>query len=101
MCFLGGAVAGVVALVAAIGAVAGTAAVGSSAGPVNTGRAPAIVQVWDGNGPGWHHSVPDSWGGGWHPGAGRVSKWKGGWCPPHWGPIRFNGGLGAVDAARR
>jgi hypothetical protein len=94
MRFLGAAVAGVLALVAPIAADAGTATLGSSARPVNTGLAPAMVQVWNGNGPGWHHTVPDSWGGGWHPGAGRVSKWKGGWCPPHWGPSGSYGGWG-------
>ncbi len=46
MRFLGAAVAGVLALTAPIAADAGAATLASSAGPVNTGRAPAIVQVW-------------------------------------------------------
>ena len=98
MRFLGAAVTGVLALVAPIAADAGIAALGSNAGPVNTGRAPAIVQVWDGNGPGWHHMAPDGWGGGWHPNPDHSGKWGGNWARSHWAPNHFYGFWGPPEA---
>jgi hypothetical protein len=98
MRFLGAAVAGVLALTAPIAADAGAATLASSAGPVNTGRAPAIVQVWDGNGPGWHHTAPGGWGGGWHPNPGHSGQWGGNWARSHWAPNRYFGFWGPPEA---
>ena len=94
MRFLRAVFAGMLGLTAPIAAVAGAVTLGSNAGPVNTARAAAIVQVWDGNGPGWHHTAPGGWGGGWDPRAGRTNRWKGGWVPPQWGPNPHSGAWG-------
>ena len=58
---------------------------GSKMGPAGTGPAPRFVQVWDGNGSGWH-PAPGSWGGGSHPNPSHSSQWGGDWGRPHWGP---------------
>jgi hypothetical protein len=63
----------------------------SSIGPANAGPAARIVLVWDGNGSG-RHPAPVGWGGGWHPGTGRVSQWNGVSVPPPWGPNHPYGG---------
>jgi hypothetical protein len=94
MRFLRAAFAGVLVLTAPIAADARAATPGSSGGPVSTGPAPAIVQIWDGNGPGRHPMAPNGWGGGWHPRAGRASRWKGEWVAPHWGPNPHFGAWG-------
>ena len=80
-------------------ALALTLPIATHAGPLEGKRAAAptgprfaIVQIWDGNGSGWHHPAAGSWGGGGQFGAGRVAASNGGWCPPHWAPNEFRGG---------
>jgi hypothetical protein len=77
---LGLALAGVLALSAPMAAHA--VLPGSKAAPAGMGRAPGIVQVWDGSASGRH------------PPPGRSPQWKGGWVPPHWGPNGYHRGAG-------
>jgi hypothetical protein len=75
---LGLALAAGLAVVASVAARA--APLGSNMERLKTVPAPAIVQVWDGCGWGWH-PVPGHW-----------SQWRGGWVPPHCAPNRHYGG---------
>jgi hypothetical protein len=70
---------------------------GSKMGPAGTGPAPRFVQVWDGNGSGWH-PAPGSWGGGSHPNPSHSSQWGGNWARWHWAPNGYDGWWGPPAA---
>src|SRR6266851_7603526 len=88
---LGLALVGALALTAPIAAQADP--LGSHAGADGAGPAPGVVQVWDGNRPGWH-PVPNGRGGGWQQVPGHSRQWNGGWVPRQWGPNGAPGGWG-------
>lgn len=92
---LGLALAGVFALTAPTAAQEGP--LGSHMRPAGAGPAPGILQVWDGNRPGWH-SVPNGWAGGWHQVPGHSRQWNGEWVSRHWGPSGPPGGWGLYGA---
>ena len=87
---LGLAVAGALALTVA--AAAQAAPLGSHMRPLGVGPAPGIVQIWDGNRPGWHPAPPNGGSDGWHRVTGRSRQWNGGWVPRPWGPSGPPGG---------
>jgi hypothetical protein len=84
--------AGVLALSGPIVAHAGQA--GWITGPAVAGPAPRFVQVWDGNGSGWHRA-PGGRSDGWHPNSDHSSQWGGDWARPHWAPNGYWGPPGA------
>jgi hypothetical protein len=94
---LGLALAGVFALTAPITAQAGP--LGSKVRLANAGPAPSIVQVWDGNRPGWQ-AVPNRRAGGWNQVPGHSRQWNGGWVPRHWGPNGLHGAWGPNGVPR-
>ena len=75
------ALAGVLATTVALAAHAGGQ--GSDMRPVNAGRSPGIVLVWDGS-----RSSPQPRAKGGHSTAGHVDRWNGEWMSPNWGPNR-------------
>jgi len=78
------------ALTAPIAAQAGS--LEGKGGVARVGPSPAIIQIGDGGGSGWRHSVVGSWGPSGQFGASRMAPSNCGWCPPHWGPNRFGSG---------
>ena len=64
--------------------------VGSPASPGGVGPAPGVVQVWDGNRPGWH-PMPNGWNGDWRRVSEPSRQWKGS-GPRHWAPNGPPGG---------
>ena len=86
---------GVLALSGPITAHAGQA--GSPMGPAGAGPVPRFVQVWDGNGSGWH-PAPGGWAGDWHPNPHHSGQWKGHWARSHWAPNQFYGFWGPPEA---
>jgi hypothetical protein len=83
------ALAGVLALVVPL---AGRAdPVGSKKGPVGAVQAPGIVQVWGGNGPGYH-PMPNGWDGDWRRLPSPSRQWNGGSVSRRWWPNGPPGG---------
>ena len=54
-----------------------------------------VMQVWDGNGPGWHHP-PAGAPGAWQTPPG--PNWRGGWTASNGGPHHHLGGWGPYGA---
>jgi hypothetical protein len=96
MRLLGRMLAGVLALTAPIAAPAGP--LGSKLKLADAVPAPGIVQVWDGNRPGWH-PVPSGRADGWNQIPGHSRQWNGGWVPRRWGPSGLHGAWGPNGVA--
>ena len=92
MRILGLVLVGGLALTAPAAAQAGTP--GSITRPGAAGPVSGIVQIWDGNGPGWH-PMPNGWNGDWRriPRASR--QWNGGSVSPRWWPNGPTAGWGS------
>jgi len=65
---------------------------GPPGSPMRPGAGPvdSVVQVWDGNRPGFH-PMPNGWNGDWRRVPGPSRQWNGGWVSRRWWP---NGPLG-------
>ena len=80
---LGLALAGALALAVTVAAQAPS--LGSHMRSPGAGPAFGVVQVSEGNRPGWH-PVPNGRGGGWQQVPGHSRQWSGGWVARRWGP---------------